>query len=51
MPPPLPDGLMVVGSLAALLARFVSPPPETATMLVRLAGALLATFTVTIIEG
>src|SRR5262249_46609564 len=43
--------LTVVGSIAVLFARFVSPPPETLATLVRLAAALAATFTVTVIGG
>ena len=41
-------GVMVVGSLAVSLAKFVSPPPETVTVFVTLAGALLATAAVTV---
>ena len=44
-------GLMVVGSLAESLLVLVSPPPETAAMLVTLEGALPATFTVRVIAG
>jgi len=36
---------MVVGSLAALLPVLSSPPPDTVTLLVTEAGALLATST------
>ena len=42
---------MVVGSLAVLLAVLVSPPPDTVAVLVTLAGALPATFTVRVITG
>jgi hypothetical protein len=42
---------MVVGSLAELFARFVSPPPETLAMFVMLAGALADTFTVNVSGG
>jgi hypothetical protein len=38
-------------SLAALFAVAVSPPPATVAVLVTLAGALLATFTVNVIGG
>jgi len=39
---------MVVGSEAESLDVFVSPPPATVAVLVTLAGALLATFTVSV---
>jgi hypothetical protein len=42
---------MVVGSLAVLFARLVSLPPETLAVLVTLAGAFVATLTVTMIAG
>ena len=42
---------MVVGSDAALLAVFSSPPPDTVTLLVTAAGALGATFTVSVSGG
>src|SRR5436305_5152408 len=45
------DDTIAVGSLAELLAWFASPPPETAAMFVRLAGALAATLTVTVTGG
>jgi hypothetical protein len=51
VPPPLLAGLMVVGSLAVLFARLVSLPPETLAVLVTLAGAFVATLTVTMIAG
>jgi hypothetical protein len=44
-------GTIVVGSLALLLAELRSPPPETATTLVTIAGASDATFTVKVIGG
>ncbi len=43
--------LMVVGSVAVLLAVLVSPPPETVAVLVAEAGALFATLTVRVIIG
>src|SRR5439155_269500 len=43
--------LIVVGSVAVLFAVFVSPPPETVAVLVTLAGASLATFSVRVITG
>jgi len=43
--------VMVVGSLAESFARFTSPPPETTTELVTLAGAFAATVTVRVIAG
>ena len=43
MPPP---GEMIVTSVAVLLARFVSPPPDTVTVFVTDAGALLETLAV-----
>jgi hypothetical protein len=46
-----PAGATDVGSLAALLPVFDSPPPETEAVLVTLAGALLATLTVRVIGG
>jgi hypothetical protein len=51
VPPPPLEGLMVVGSLAVLLTRLVSSPPEKTAMLVTLRGALVATFTVRVIGG
>src|SRR5919197_1447898 len=44
---------MVVGSAALLFPFFAagSPPPETFAVLVMLAGALAATFTVSVIAG
>ena len=42
-------GLIVVMSFAVLLAVLTSPPPETVAVLVRLAAALAATFTVRVI--
>src|SRR5437773_11423507 len=39
---------MVVGSLSLLLAVLTSPPPDTVAVLVTLAGALLATLTVSV---
>ncbi len=44
-------GLMVVGSLAVLLAASVSAPPETVATLVTLAGASADTFTVSVTGG
>jgi hypothetical protein len=46
-----PAARTVVGSFAVLFARFVSPPPDTATLFVTLAGALAETFTVSVIGG
>jgi hypothetical protein len=43
--------LTVVGSEAESLLVFVSPPPDTVTVLVTLAGALLATLTASVIAG
>jgi hypothetical protein len=45
------QGMMVVGSLAVLLALLTSPPPETDAVLVTLAGALVATLTVRVMGG
>ena len=42
---------IVVTSLAVSLDVLVSPPPETVTVFVTEAGALLATFTVNVIAG
>ena len=41
--------MIVVGSLIVLAAS--DPPPETPTMFVTVAGALEATFTLTVITG
>src|SRR5689334_13863415 len=41
----------IVGSVAVLLAALVSPPPETVAVLVTLAGALAATFTLSMMGG
>jgi hypothetical protein len=38
----------IAGTVVGVL---VSPPPDTAAVLVTLAGALLATFTVSVIAG
>ena len=43
--------MTVVGSLAGLLAGWFSPPPTTIAMLVTLAGALVATLTISVIGG
>src|SRR3989304_4174537 len=43
--------LIVVGSLAELLVVFVSPPPDTVAVLVTLAGGLLSTLTVSVMDG
>jgi len=43
--------MIVVGSFAMLSAVKVSPPPDTLTILMMLAGALLFTFTVSVIAG
>ena len=45
------SGVMVVASLAVLFAVLLSPPPLTVAVLVTLDGALLATFTVTVMSG
>ena len=42
---------IAVGSLAASLAVYVSPPPETVAMLITLEGALAATSTVSVKAG
>src|ERR1022692_3564945 len=42
---------MLVGSVAELLAAFVSPPPDTAAVFVTEAGAFPATFTVSVMAG
>ena len=42
---------IVVGSLAESLVVFSSPPPDTVTLLVTAAGALGATFTVSVSGG
>jgi hypothetical protein len=44
-------GLIVVASLEVSLPVFVSPPPDTVATLVTDDGALLATFTVSVIAG
>ena len=44
-------GLMVVGSEAESLPVLASPPPATVAVLVTLAGALAATFTVSVMAG
>src|SRR5258708_3858560 len=49
--PPLLAGLIVVASLAVLLAVLVSPPPETITELVMAIGALDAILTVMVMGG
>ena len=41
----------MVGLLAVSLVAFSSPPPETVAVLVTLAGAFAATFTVCVITG
>ena len=46
-----PASAMTVTSLAVSLAVLVSPPPLTLAVLVTLAGAVLATFTVSVIGG
>jgi hypothetical protein len=43
--------VIVVMSFVVLLAVLVSPPPLTLAVLVTLAGALLATFTVSVSAG
>src|SRR5436309_2497548 len=45
------DELILMKSVAELLAAFVSPPPLTVTVLVTIAGALLATLTVIMSVG
>ena len=42
---------MNVGSLAVSFEVLISPPPETVAVLVTLAGALAATFTVSVRAG
>jgi hypothetical protein len=42
---------IVVASVATSLVVMVSPPPETDAVLVTLAGAFAATFTVRVIGG
>lgn len=42
---------MLVMSVFVLLTVLVSPPPDTDTMLVTLAGAFIATVTVTVMVG
>jgi hypothetical protein len=43
--------MIVVGSVAVLLLVLVSPPPDTVAVLVTLAGAFAATFTLKVSEG
>jgi hypothetical protein len=43
--------LIVVTSLAELLAEFESPPPDTEAVFVKVDGAVLDTFTVRFIAG
>jgi hypothetical protein len=43
--------MIVVASLAVLLAALLSPPPETPAILVTVAGASDATFSVIVIGG
>src|SRR3972149_6323899 len=43
--------MTVVGSFAVSLPVLVSPPPETGAGLVTLAGALVATLTVSVMDG
>ena len=45
------EAVIVVGSEAESLEVLVSPPPDTTAVFVTFAGALLATFTVTVIAG
>src|SRR5205814_1835384 len=42
---------MTVGSLGLLLPGLASPPPATTARVVKLGGALAATFTVSVIGG
>ena len=44
-------GPIVVTSFAVSFALFNSPPPDTVAVLVADAGALAATFTVTVMEA
>jgi hypothetical protein len=50
-PPPPPEGLIVVGSVAPSFPVFVSPPPETDTEFVSGDEADADTFTVSAIAG
>ena len=43
--------IIVVGSVLVLLAGLISPPPETAAVLVTLAGDPAATLTVIVMAG
>src|SRR5437660_10140710 len=43
--------MIVVTSFAESLDGSTSPPPETAAMFVRVGGALLSTFTVSVMAG
>src|ERR1700719_3921608 len=45
------NAVTVVGSVAVLFPTLVSPPPLTVALLVMLAAALVATLTVTVIDG
>ena len=45
------NGLIVVASLALSLVVLVCPPPDTVAVLVIVAGAVGATFTVSVIGG
>jgi hypothetical protein len=44
-------GCIVVGSLEELLLVMISPAPETIAVFVTLSGALVATFTVSVMGG
>jgi hypothetical protein len=47
----LQGGVIVVGSVAVSFAVLVSPPPDTVAVFVTDEGAVVATFTVRVIEG
>src|SRR5689334_17402638 len=46
-----PNWIIVVVSLVLSFAVLISPPPDTAALLVSTPAALLATFTVTVMSG
>jgi hypothetical protein len=47
----VPDGTIVVTSLAPSLATLISPPPPTVAVLVAVAGADAETLTVSVMAG